>query len=401
MRVLVSLSILFLFTLFFTFCSTIQAFSSWNVQTVNEYGASYSNGYCPIILDSNGKPHIGYTGYTPPYQLNNVRYASLNGSSWGSQTVARGTLYSLVLSSDGMPHILYGTEEGLMYASLITSNWSIQTVDKNSVGFGSIALDSFGNPHIAYISGQVLNYASWTGSNWKIQTVDTSSEFSLKLSLGLDSNNNPYVLYDSRNLKLATHINSSWNVQTIIPNLSGLDNFGNMVLDSKNNPHFIYKEVYGVPSNSTIVYASLEGASWNTKTVVSNIGLSNVGFLVLDSSGYPHISYVTSTPEVMYATWTGRTWDIQSVEDANGAASATCYLALDSSGHPLISYRIVPPMHGYLDYYSNIKYATSKEATQSSSPTVPVSTSLIIATAISVGVATAAIIFIWKKQNKP
>jgi hypothetical protein len=194
---------------------------------------------------------------------------------------------------------------------------------------------------------------------------------------------------------------TTWNIQTIVTNLSGSDNFGNMVLDMQNKPHLIYKQVYGVPSNSTIVYVSWNGVSWDRSNVVSNIGLNHVGFLALDSKDYPHISYVTSTPELMYASWIGKTWDIQTVTNSNGAAGGSCYLALDSNNNPHIGYRIIPPMHGYLNYYYQIVYATANEPDINTQPTpifnFPVMPILAIIGAILFAVVS---LLLYRRQRK-
>ena len=128
-----------------------------------------------------------------------------------------------------------------MYAVWTGSNWSIQTVDENGTSYGSVILDSSNNPHIAYTDGQVLKYARWTGNNWNIQTVDIYDGISYS-SLALDSKNIPYILYTAESSKLAVYNNSSWSIQTIsnISNLSDIHRFGNIVIDSEDNPHFIY-----------------------------------------------------------------------------------------------------------------------------------------------------------------
>jgi len=178
------------------------------------------------------------------------------------------------------------------------------------------------------------------------------------LSLALDSNNIPYILYASDSLKLAVYHISSWDIQTVVPNLHGPDNFGNMVLDSKDYPHFIYREFYGVPSNDTLVYASWDGARWTTQTVVSNDQLTYTGFLALDSHDYPNISYIASyQKQLMYARWTGKEWNSQIV-GTNVTADAQCYLAVDTDNNPHISYRLLDGQI-YSSYHSHIIYATA------------------------------------------
>ena len=101
-------------------------------------------------------------------------YASWNGVGWSTQTIAQGTVDSLVLDANNNPAIVFNGASGLSYASRAGSNWVIQTVDANAGGsFGAVALDSTGTPHVAYSNGEWMKYASWTGNGWSIQMVST------------------------------------------------------------------------------------------------------------------------------------------------------------------------------------------------------------------------------------
>jgi len=260
-----------------------------------------------------------------------------------------------------------------MYASWTGSNWTMQTVDPQG-NLASLALDSAGNPHIAYCDGNLLKYASWTGSNWAIQTVATSQS-PFKVSLALNSNNTDYIMYyASEDVNLAVYSDSSWSIQTVISNVT---NLGNMVLDSKGNPHFIYS------ANSTLLYASWNGTTWNTQSVASNIGGSvtysgslTTASLSLDSHNYPHIAYVTNSPETLpgwcflaYASWNGISWNIQTVNSQDIAES--CSLALDSNGNPHISIIGIninsgayeAETYGAYDFTASVFYATVAEPT--------------------------------------
>jgi len=399
MRVYSFLSTLFLSILLLTFCSAAQvhAIPNWNVQIVDVNGAREGNGrICPIVVDSNSNPHIAYTS---PYSDSKVTYASSNGSLWSTQIIASGNAFSLVLDANDNPHILY---TGLTYASWKGSKWTSQIVDPTDPNtLGALALDSFGNPHVAYTDGQAVKYASRIGSTWNIQIVDAYSEIPFQLSLALDSNNTPYILYGFtisiptgtgnywhlEEVKLATWRNSNWSIQSV----AHTDGFGNMVLDSKGYPHIIYKVYYpqftGM-DNSSLVYASWNGSAWNTQAVVSNVRLANVGFLALDSHDYPHISYVAS--DLMYASWTGTNWNTQTV-DTNISAVGPCYLALDSNGNPHISYLGFSPS----DYRSAyIMYATATAPTQ----TLPFLL-LLVSTVVIIG-AVVTFVYVWKKKPK-
>lgn len=365
---------LFGFLLLSSFCSVVlvQAAPTWTIQVVDENGAMGGNGRIyPIAVDSADNPHMVYLS---PSSDSKVTYASSDGLNWSTQTLVGGNAFSLVFDGD-TPHIMYS---GLTYAYWTGTEWMNQTVDSNAPNaFASLALDSLGNPHVAYTDHTTIKYARWTGSNWDIQTVDTHSEIPFRLSLALDQNDSPYIAYDFtisvptgrtdvyRNIeqiKLATVSNSQWSIQTVA---YGFD-FGNMVLDSKGNPHMIYRvDQSAQGSNDTLVYAHWDAENWwTTQAVVSDVCLDNTGFLVLDSNDYPHISYIGTVynPEIgeneyvlKYTRWTGAEWDTLSV-NPDSRAVGPCYLALDSDDNPHISYRTFHPEDSRSAY---IMYATT------------------------------------------
>jgi hypothetical protein len=421
---------LLLLLLLATFSSAVpvHATASWNVQSVDEDAYGYGNGYCPIVVDSTDNPHIAYTDvyFEERNQIPLAMYANWNGSGWNTQTVGRGTAFSLVLDSNNNPHLLYGGKEGLKYACWKGSNWTIQTADEEFFnGYGSLALDSSGNPHIAYTSRYhynttyMLKYGSWTGSNWSIQILDESSDI-YRISLALDTNNVAYLLYSytiwhytgrsyltSQTVKLAIYENSIWSNQTVVSNLS---NYGHMVLDSQGFPHFIYEVKNRESRDKTLFYASWDGSAWNKEIVFSNVSLKvssvniNMGGLALGSYDYPHIAYVTLEPNdysasVMYASWTGRYWEVRTV-DSNHTAKGQCYLAVGSNGNPHISYLITPS--GGSGARANLMYATATGTTPTpKEPPQLLQTETIIGVAIIVaviGVGLGLLIYFIKRK---
>lgn len=388
-----------------------NAASSWNVQTVDEY--AWAGGYCPIAVDSNGTAHMAYMDF--PSGTNLLTYASYNGSRWVNQTAVSGyvhDVFSLVLDKNGNPHILFNPNplgspiNPLKIAVWNGRSWDIQGTGITYAGYATLALDSSGNPHIAYTTGvelqygsnwvgSALKYASWTGTGWNIQTLDSTMNDSFStVSLALDSNSTPYILYgyssNPSSIKLATVQNSSWKTQTV-PLSPSTGNCGNIVVDSKGYPHFICTQ----PNQNTtdLVYAGFDGTSWNTTVADSKVNWSHdgsMGQLVLDSKDYPHFCYVESDGNLMYAAYSGRAWNIQTVE-SNVYPLGQCYLALDANGNPHMSYRTSSPMR----FTANLKYATTTDSTKSSSPTSPVALDLplLTVTGVIIIVAAAAIAF--------
>jgi hypothetical protein len=405
-----------LILLFLTSLVTLQPVSSataelsWNAQTVKEY--VWAGGYCPIAVDQNSTVNIAYLdGYT-------LTYASYNGSVWTNQSIATDAIYlifSLVLDANGYPHLLYEQKDAgpLTLANWNGKNWSIQDTGVFYTDFATLALDSFGNPHLAYTTyttvindhedwaknsiNTALKYARWTGTGWNTQTVDSivNGSFST-ISVALNKNNMPYILYspssNSSNIELATYQNSSWNIQNVP--FPALGDFGNVVLDSKGYPHFIYAHPYQNSSTlSTILYASSNLTTWNTQIVVSGVNLGTIGELVLDSNDYPHFTIGTSAGDTMYVVNSGSIWNIQTLDSNIEVGN----LALDSSGNPHIICRAYSPAR----YSSKLMYATATETTQTPSPTVPTFPLVLTLTAVIIAtiVAVVGLLVYFKKRN--
>lgn len=282
-------------------------------------------------------------------------------SAWAIQTVskgANGTTVSIVLGSNGTPHIAYSEYTNGSYRSLTfdltyavcnDSAWDIQTLD--SQGYttqSSLALDSFDNPHICYlyqppVGTSYLMYTNWTGSNWSIQTIDEVVEESAS-SLALDSNNNPHISYSKgNNLMYASWTGSNWSIQTVDSNASIFFYDSSVSLDSNNYPHIIYGDAVQVDggfyvTSGNVKYAEWNGQTWNIQTVFLNA--NSFGNLALDSNGYPHFTYLVES-SLRYASWDGATWSTQNVDSnrlISSHPSGSSFLALDSHDNPHISY---------------------------------------------------------------
>lgn len=373
---------------------------TWNVQTVDTYA---TGGY--IAVDSNNIPHIAYahrdSNYNSAWKL---AYASWNGLGWDIQNIT--TNYSalgLAFDSNNYPHILCVSADlssGLAYASWTGTNWTLQTIDKNGIT-GTLALDSAGNPHVAYLAngygfGNPLNYATSDGSGWSIHAVTVEGKDqanSIDDILGyphiaLDSNGNPRIMYErdfhnyhlqqviSSRIEYAvwSNISKTWSFPTVLSNNS----LGTMALDSNGFPHFTYNDQEPL-GNVILGYASWNGTIWTKQPVATlNGGGGSYGYLIIDHSNIPHISFLNSTSgigDLIYASWTGTGWDKQTVTVGNASEAAT--IVFDSFGNPHLAYANNPnnPIgRGGLPFY--LMYATA--TLPNPTPTVPELSWLVI-----------------------
>ena len=318
----------------FTASIPIVMYAGWNGFSWSTQAVAVGNLYS-LVLEANDTPHLVFSGSA------GLTYATRTGLNWTYQTVdPNGASFAaLAFDSAGNPYIAYDNGATIKYASWTGSSWQIQTVDtlvKTVVGQIYLALTQSNIPYIMYGYSSPINGAEV--------------------------------------VQLAIRNNTGWNIQTISLQ-SPISGFGNMVLDSKGYPHFITAQAnVNNTEVDTLFYVSWNGTGWTAQKVTSNIPLQinapntswmYIGSVALDAKDNPHITY-TSNGYVMYASWTGKSWKVQFVQTATGYVGSTepGFLALDSSGDPHLSfYGSVVSYYGYANMYSivDVMYATAKE----------------------------------------
>jgi hypothetical protein len=410
------------------------------VQTIDRNASGTGNGYCPIVIDSNNLPHIAYTGVAADSTGDMtfcVRYASWNGTCWNTQTIDQGMAYSLVLKN-GNPYILYGSSKGLICASWNGYQWVTNIVDKDGAVFGVITSDSSGNLYVAYNDGTNIKYASGSGSNWNIQTIPTHEQGIIAyLSCQLDKNNTPHIMYYSEStyfdkstgvnyrsldVKIATNHNSVWKIENVsLP--PPVTYFGNMVLDSNDNPELIYTQSRWTSATDTtsinsLIYAHWNGNAWETQTVVPNTDITNnyvmdtAGFLALDSNDQPHISYISSSSGLTYASLTNdNIWKTQTIDNyVNTSARWPCYMAIDANHNPHISYIATSADIGLPNYTVHMMYTTANTTAetnaspQTSSPientSITPELTILFLSIFTLGIVVILGLYRWKKKKQ-
>jgi hypothetical protein len=303
---------------------------SWNIETIDSTGI-----FGVLSLDASNKPHAVYSSLTPNREL---KYATLNGDKWIIEELHSSyddslNGYAIVMDSNGNPHIAYSIVSyanntyttNLVYTVADITSWTNQTIEtKNSnISYGffpkSILLDSNGYPHILYgesvsyeyfskslnhenfITELNVVYAYWTGLSWTIETVATNA--SAIGNLVLDSKGQPNFCYIHENstylangsfmasysLEYSHLDGSTWVNQTIESSPDNIDYqqpFLRLV-DNVNPQVFFYMQNYQNPSDSGLKYASLLGSNWK----IQAIGSKDYTNMAFDSQGNPHITY--------------------------------------------------------------------------------------------------------------
>ncbi|MHB9036143.1 MAG: Ig-like domain-containing protein, partial [Armatimonadota bacterium] len=139
----------------------------WTPSNVDS-GANDLGQYSSLALDSTGKPHIAYYDATGK-DLKYAEGSAATSPTWTKSTVESanmvGEYCSLALASDGKPGISYYSSTGgnLKYAQGSAASspvWTLTTIDDGTAEAGadtydvgkytSLVIDSNGNPHVSY-----------------------------------------------------------------------------------------------------------------------------------------------------------------------------------------------------------------------------------------------------------
>ncbi|MDI6884577.1 MAG: PQQ-binding-like beta-propeller repeat protein, partial [Hadesarchaea archaeon] len=227
--------------------------------------------------------------------------------------------------------------------------------------FFSVGVDMANNVEAPPL-GQVV-YENFVLTNpifeWDIQTVDSTENVDYYLpinytSIALDSSWNPHISYydeTDRDLKYARWTGSSWSIETV-DSAGSVGWFTSIAVDSFGNPHIsywdrydYYDDIYDYHTSSKaayktddLMYAHWTGSSWDIQTADSAGDVGQWTSITLDFSNYPHISYYDYTNGALkYIYWTGSSWEVQTVDSAGDVGHYTS-ITLDSSGYPHISY---------------------------------------------------------------
>lgn len=312
---------------------------AWHIETVDSAGDV--GWWSSLVLDTAGRPHIGYIDWTNKA----LKYVYYDGSSWVVETVS-GAGYvvrgiSLALDDQDRPHISYCTgEDGwsicseLRYAWHDGTTWITTTVDSRlDVGYhSSLALDAAAQPHIAYNGVSGLTYAYFDGTTW----ITTTVGYGGAPSLVLDAADWPHIAYASADLRYTYYNGTNW-VSEDVWELGETTCCTSLVLDSTGQPHIAWCAGYH-PATSVLWYAARDGAGWHVERLDWGDGPFAGGpggsSLALDATGNPHISY-DDLGKLRYAHHDGAAWWIERIGTETGGSTS---LVLDATDRAHFSY---------------------------------------------------------------
>jgi hypothetical protein len=223
-------------------------------------------------------------------------------------------------------------------------NWSWSTELIDSAGSdSSLVADSDGNLHVSYYfakDGQLkYGFRPVNGTRWFTMSLDQGyGDFSTRITV--DSKGNPYICYSPGVLKIAFFQNHRWTVQQIDPG-EGLVSYTCSIQVTRDGTPQVS---WYVESGVFLRYAILKNGVWVAQTADFEYKPGKWNWMVLDSKGFPHISYVTIFKwQLRYASFDGKAWsrtivDSPELHPPDVQRGMGNSLALDLHGNPMISY---------------------------------------------------------------
>jgi hypothetical protein len=143
------------------------------------------------------------------------------------------------------------------------------------------------------------------GQVWQIEVAEYGKQFEgmTDRSLRLDAQGHPHIAYGGDHLYYAFHDGVSWQCE-VADASHAVGMSASLVLDASGWPHISYFD----HTNDDLKYAYRDPLGWHTETVDAAGDVGRYTSLVLDGSGHPHIGYHDATNhDLKYARALGAT----------------------------------------------------------------------------------------------
>lgn len=245
--------------------------SSWVFDLIDSCVSPIGNYYLEhkssIAIDTFGYPAIAYLTWEETDSIHPLKFAHYNGVSWDITTVEYDSAYSgnqiaptdfspsLKFKSDNIPFVAYyhvypsTMSDTLKLAHYVDSlgQWVKDTVACDIYGGVPVSLD-FNNqnqPSIAHINNSTLVYTWWDNSNWTSDFIDGIGTLHTRISLSIDTDNNPHIVYLLWGFYSPKYCyrDTIWHIcDTIEPDTAYItfDKDVSLVTDSEKTSHIVY-----------------------------------------------------------------------------------------------------------------------------------------------------------------
>ena len=278
--------------------------SQW--QTLGGSNIAFANPNTPstqpsLALDANNYPHLAWNISIPSFQggAERINYQYWDGSQWQLlEQIANGRCTTLLLDDSGYPYI--------NYTKSATVEDSPPEIDPPPFERDPFALADFWIATItSYHQEYLTGYVVWDGQQWSDTSVVSDSLTSLSVSLLLDINDYPHIVWSD-----GTTINYQYwdgtQMQTSNSIASGDQPY--LALDANNYLHFVYQ------ASNTIYYQYWDGSQWQTSDQLIVSSTAEQARLNLDNNDVSYINWYDnfSGNQEVYYRQIVNSWDTSS-----------------------------------------------------------------------------------------
>lgn len=235
----------------------------------------------------------------------NAAYSDDNGLTWTVETVAAGvflwTQITLVISSDDVPHVIYGDYPGgvgpngrVRYVSRAGGLWgapgTVYTEVGNPLDQVSSCIDSADVIHIATsVLHTNCRYHFGNSGAWNSELVSAFA-WDNRPSIGVDSADVPFIVYerDAFGLAYVNRVGGIWNAPELAGN-TGWDISIRGVIDDLNTVTVAWRSL----ATGDLMFNKRVGGAWAGQAVAvpNTVGHFEDPILILDSSRNAYILY--------------------------------------------------------------------------------------------------------------
>ena len=271
-----------------------DALCNWDISSLND-------GYYTLKLKINNLSHENEDRI-----IIRLQHVTIPGS-WISETVDssdNSRRIDIAVDNQNRPHIIYGSDGIIFYAWRdINGSWHNEQLEDTYDSSISINLDSDDNPYIIYYNNNGLCYAYWNGFSWNYEIIDPNGSDKKThhakcnyCCIKLNSTDIPHVSYrcDST-VNYAYLKNGAWDIIIIDPSLieEERDGASSLAFDSNDNPYICYEEGHHLGTNY-IKYVYWDGNNWQNENIdeATHGDLASSGLTIdINNSDVPHIVY--------------------------------------------------------------------------------------------------------------
>ncbi len=322
---------------------------------------------CPISINTTTKirfaaldaannwSQIYNDTYTMVYTSAPVPSADLKSGSYTTDQVVTLSATDVLDSNPKIYYTLNGVDPTIK-SSLY--NWPISINTIGTIILKFIAVNNAGLVSNVTTCIYTLNKPG-AGGIWNSTLLNNSGLYN---SIAVDSNGNPDIAYyqtasssnSSPELRYTYKNSTGWHTEIVDSTTAGAGFYVSLALDSSNNPHLVYGEVFGMNTTDKLKYAYKDITGWHITILTENSYISYINLVMYHN--LPRISFYNDSAnngqgELQYMYTDGNTWSIENVT-AKPSGGRMNSLAVDSSGNPYISYYDINsgPVQGSLRY---------------------------------------------------